>query len=365
MARRTSSCGVLVTALTLLFTPAPAGSAPPLDLTVSAKRNLSELRRNQHREDYHRVAAQREFSASKPTSRTDVPLPPARRSPQEMLPASALFSLVQTPSRGASKAIGYYPRGCLSGAEELPLIGSNWQVMRVSRNRNWGHPELIRFIERLASNAAVRTGWPGILIGDMSQPRGGPLPSGHASHQIGLDVDIWLRAMPEQPFSSVETDTIPMTSVVEPDGVHLDPSSWKSSDLNLIKLAAQDRDVERIFVSPVIKKELCRLERPEDQNWMEKVRPWYGHRDHMHVRLKCPYGSPECRPQNAVPDGDGCGKPLDEWFSNHMRELDNQITSRAPLERTHPLLSELPKSCVSVLHAPARPVSTFARQIER
>jgi len=300
--------------------------------------------------------------------RIDVPLPPARpgssvASPKNMVPASMLFSLVQTPNRGAAQAIGYYPKGCLSGAQELPLIGPNWQVMRVSRNRYWGHPELVQFIERLAAVASSRTEWPGILIGDMSQPRGGPLPSGHASHQIGLDVDIWLSPMPAQPFSAAETDTTPMASVVMPDGAHLDPTRWKSSDATLIKLAAQDRDVERIFVSPVIKKELCRVERPEDQHWMEKVRPWYGHRDHMHVRLRCPPGSPECRPQQSVPDGDGCGKSLDEWFSKHMRGLDNEITSRAPLERSHPVLRELPKTCVSVLDAPGRPISTFAHQM--
>src|SRR3974390_1068527 len=126
--------------------------------------------------------------------RIDVPLPPARpgssvASPKNMVPASMLFSLVQTPNRGAAQAIGYYPKGCLSGGQEVPLIGPNWQVIGASRNRYWGHPELVQFIERLAAVASSRTEWPGILIGDMSQPRGGPLPSGHASHQIGLDRD--------------------------------------------------------------------------------------------------------------------------------------------------------------------------------
>lgn len=344
--------GVLAAGLAFLFTPPPASSARATALAPSVSLKNRELQLRQKR--MHSERAQR-------MSLTGVPLPLAR--PQQAVPASKLFSAVQTPSRGTAQAIGYYPRGCLSGAEELPIIGPNWQVMRLSRNRNWGHPELVRFIERLAPIAAAKTGWPGILVGDMSQPRGGPLPSGHASHQIGLDVDIWLRPMPAQPFNRDETDTVPMTSVVASDGAHLDPSAWTMSDLSLIKVAAQDRDVERIFVSAVIKKELCRIERPQDRDWMEKVRPWYGHRDHVHVRLKCPPGSPECRPQQSVRPSDGCGKPLDEWFSKHLREIDNKISSRAPLERTHPLLRELPKTCVSVLHAPGRPISTFARQI--
>jgi murein endopeptidase len=39
----------------------------------------------------------------------------------------------------------------------------------LSRNRNWGHPELIQFIEQLSETAA-RNGWRGLLIGDMAQP---------------------------------------------------------------------------------------------------------------------------------------------------------------------------------------------------
>jgi penicillin-insensitive murein endopeptidase len=363
MLRDIAYFGVLAAALAFLFIP-PAPSAQ-LEATALAPSVFVKNPKTQLQQK--RMHSERETEESDLLLAQSVPLPPARPahaapSKQEMLPASELFSAVQTPSRGTPQAIGYYPRGCLAGAEELPLIGPNWQVMRVSRNRNWGHPELVRFIKRLASNAPAKISWPGILVGDMSQPRGGPLPSGHASHQIGLDVDIWLRPMPAQPFSSGETDTVPMTSVVASDGAHLDPSAWTTSDFSLIKVAAQDRDVERIFVSPMIKKELCRIERPQDRNWMEKVRPWYGHRDHIHVRLKCPPGSPQCRPQQSVRPGDGCGKLLDEWFSKRLREIDNKISSRAPLERTHPLLSELPKTCVAVLHAPGRPI--FARQID-
>ena len=72
-----------------------------------------------------------------------------------------------------------------------------WQVMRLSRNRNWGHPKLVAFLERLAEKAK-KVGWNGLLVGDMSQPRGGPMLTGHASHQVGLDADIWLTPMPDR-----------------------------------------------------------------------------------------------------------------------------------------------------------------------
>ena len=74
------------------------------------------------------------------------------------------------------------------------MNGPHWQVMRLSRRL--GHPQLVAYIERLSETASRASGWPGLLIGDMSQPRGGPMLTGHASHQIGLDADIWLTPMP-------------------------------------------------------------------------------------------------------------------------------------------------------------------------
>jgi penicillin-insensitive murein DD-endopeptidase len=142
-----------------------------------------------------------------------VPLPPSNplknnEQEKQQQPAMVLFSQKQLPSLGRAMAIGYYPRGCLQGGIELPTTGPTWQVMRISRNRNWGHPQLVQFLERFAPLAAQATGWKGILIGDMAQPRGGPLPFGHKSHQIGLDVDIWFMPMPDRVLSAKERDGI-------------------------------------------------------------------------------------------------------------------------------------------------------------
>src|SRR5207302_2692327 len=118
--------------------------------------------------------------AAKSTAPIHVPLPrnnPLKNTEQEK-PAMALFSEKKLPSLGRAMAIGYYPRGCLQGGVELPTTGPTWQVMRLSRNRNWGHPDLVKFLERFAPLAAQATGRKGILIGDMAQARGGPLPFG-------------------------------------------------------------------------------------------------------------------------------------------------------------------------------------------
>ncbi len=219
---------------------------------------------------------------------------------EEKLPAKYLFARVKLPSTGKAMAIGYYPRGCLQGGVELPVDGPTWQVMRLTRNRNWGHPELVKFLERFAPLAAKATGWHGVLIGDMAQPRGGPLPYGHMSHQIGLDVDIWFMPMPGHRLSKHDRDTLSASTLVAADGKHVN-GNWSAADAAFIRTAAEQPDVERVLVNAAIKKKLCEMEGKKHPAWMDKVRPWYGHDDHMHVRLKCPADSPHCRHQPPVP----------------------------------------------------------------
>jgi penicillin-insensitive murein endopeptidase len=267
-------------------------------------------------------------------------------------PAKELFAAKKLPSLGQAMAIGYYPRGCLQGGVELPTTGSSWQVMRLSRNRNWGHPSLVRFLEKFAPLAAKATGWNGILIGDMAQPRGGPLPFGHLSHQIGLDVDIWFMPMPDHKLTKDEREDISAINVVSDDWMHINPKTWTPQHVAFIKTAAQQPEVERVLVNAAIKKELCRVE-GSDHDWMSKVRPWYGHQDHIHVRLKCPADSPNCRKQPPVPGDDGCSaKALDYWFSDKVLHPKLRVGPPArPL-----MMADLPPACKSVLAAPAKTV---------
>jgi penicillin-insensitive murein endopeptidase len=127
--------------------------------------------------------------------------------------------------------------------------------MRLSRNRNWGHPLLVAYLERLARDArAVR--WPGLLVGDLSQPRGGPMPTGHASHQIGLDADIWLTPMPNRVLTPQEREDVSAISMLS-DPLNVDREMWTPTHTQLIKLASSYPEVERIFVHPAIKQVLC------------------------------------------------------------------------------------------------------------
>jgi penicillin-insensitive murein endopeptidase len=302
-------------------------------------------------------------AAAKSTSPVHVPLPssnPLKNNEQEKQqqskPAMALFSDKKLPSLGRAMAIGYYPRGCLQGGIELPRSGPTWQVMRVSRNRNWGHPELVQFLERFAPLAAEATGWKGILIGDMAQPRGGPLPFGHKSHQIGLDVDIWFMPMPDRVLSAKEREDITAPNLVAADGKRINDKIWSSADIAFIRTAAEQPEVERVLVNAAIKKELCRGKSTKDEAWMSKVRPWYGHADHIHVRLKCPADSPDCRPQPAVPAGTGCDKSLTHWFADWILRLKIPDASPSPSAKGL-TLKDLPPACVAVLNAPASPAN--------
>src|SRR4029079_4401549 len=138
--------------------------------------------------------------AAAQTPAAAAPLPPAKpavteKAREKAVPAKILFGAKALPSAGKSMAVGYYHKGCLSGGVELPINGPNWQVMRLSRNRNWGHPTLILFVENFAAQASKTTGWNGILVGDLGQPRGGPAVSDHASQHTGLDVYLLVMAL--------------------------------------------------------------------------------------------------------------------------------------------------------------------------
>ncbi len=271
--------------------------------------------------------------------------PPPLANPRDpSTPAKELFGRETEPAPLAARTIGFYSRGCLAGGHPLPVNGPAWQVMRLSRNRNWGHPMLIAFLERFAHKVPTVSNWPGILVGDLSQPRGGPMLTGHASHQIGLDADVWLTPMPARQLSRAEREEMSAINVVRADRLDVDPSKWTPDHLAVIKAAAQDRQVQRIFVNAAIKKAICR-EATGDRSWLTKVRPYYGHDYHFHIRLACPRGEGACREQDPVPPGDGCDASLDYWFSDAVLH-PRPTPPRPPLT-----LAQLPTECRTVLNA--------------
>src|ERR1700682_5619446 len=277
------------------------------------------------------------------------PLPPLANPDDPKTPAKELFARKTTGAPLEARSIGFYTKGCLAGGVALPVNGKTWQVMRLSRNRNWGHPNLVHFLERFAEKVPQEAGWPGLLVGDLAQARGGPMLTGHTSHQVGLDADIWLTPMPTRSLTTDERETISPLMMVRDDRTDIDPKNWTPAHLKVIKTAAEDPTVERIFVNAAIKKALCR-EAGADRAWLDKVRAYWGHDYHMHVRIHCPAGSTECEKQPPVPAGDGCGKELDYWFPWSVL---HPLPSLLPAIPEAPLtMADLPAACRQVLVAP-------------
>ncbi|BBL70639.1 penicillin-insensitive murein endopeptidase [Methylogaea oryzae] len=222
------------------------------------------------------------------------------------------------PSAGPPRSIGSPANGCLAGALALPFDGPGYSVVRTPRERYYGHGQLLDYVKNLGIRAA-ETGLGTLLVGDMSQARGGPMPYGHSSHQHGLDVDVWFQVAPRPPFSPLDALRDPgvQPSLLNPSRKDLSPALWNGSQTALLRLAANAESADRIFVNPVIKRELCRS---APGAWLRKLRPWHGHDDHFHVRLACPADSPSCQPQAPLPAGDGCGAELDWWFQPRKPE---------------------------------------------
>jgi penicillin-insensitive murein endopeptidase len=272
------------------------------------------------------------------------PLVPITNPNNPMIPAKQLFGREVEPATLKARAIGFYSRGCLAGAQALPIDGETWQVMRLSRNRNWGHPALIAFLEGFAKRVPSINGWPGLLVGDIAQPRGGPMLTGHASHQIGLDADIWLTPMPRNRLSRPDREEMMASNMVADDQLDVDRSRWTPAHMALIKAAAKAPEVERIFVNPAIKKAICR-DATGDRSWLNKVRPMYGHNYHFHVRIACPDGENACKEQDPTPPGGGCDASLDWWFSDAVLHPKSQ----PPKPKPPITMADLPSECRKIL----------------
>ncbi|WP_312467016.1 penicillin-insensitive murein endopeptidase [Pseudescherichia sp.] len=251
--------------------------------------------------------------------------------------AATPWQKITQPIAGSAQSVGAFSNGCIVGASALPLQSDAYQVMRTDQRRYFGHPDLVQFIQRLSGrvhNLNLGT----VLIGDMGMPAGGRFNGGHASHQTGLDVDIFLQ-LPKTRWTAAQLLKPQALDLVSKDGKHVVSSLWQPEINHLIKLAAEDNDVTRIFVNPAIKQRLCE-DAGTDRDWLRKVRPWFQHRAHMHVRLRCPADSLECVDQPLPPPGDGCGAELQSWFE------PPKPASTKPEKKTSP---PLPPSCQALL----------------
>ncbi|HEX6843316.1 MAG TPA: penicillin-insensitive murein endopeptidase [Stellaceae bacterium] len=256
------------------------------------------------------------------------------------------WSAVDAPTAGVPRVIGGVAHGCIAGAARLPDDGPGYQVIRLSRRRDFGHPDLIAFIARLGRQARA-AGLAPFYVGDMAQPRGGPLPFGHASHQTGIDADIWFNLDPKPPLAPAARESVALPSMLRAGLRDIDRKRFGARQVTLLRLAAADPAVDRIFVNAAIKDALCRGvagATKGGRGWLRRIRPWWGHDEHFHVRLKCPAASPECEAQAPLPPGDGCDTTLAWW-----RAQKPPVRAAIAPRRAAPIL---PAACAAVLRAP-------------
>lgn len=254
----------------------------------------------------------------------------------------ARWGKLKQPIAGKAESIGVYSAGCLSGALALPMDGIGYSVMRPSRLRYYGHPDLITFVQNLGAQMHTKK-MPRLLVGDLGRPRGGPMISGHASHQSGLDVDLWFHLASRKPKGRERETWSSPSLVVKNKKVK---PGWTKNHRQLVVMAAAKPEVERVFVNPAIKKDLC--EKFPSADWQYKVRAWWGHDDHLHVRLFCPKENAGCRPQDPLdPKENQCGETLAWWFSKEAEE-EWAAKRKQIAEREFP---ELPKACAQMTEA--------------
>ena len=251
---------------------------------------------------------------------------------------------VSTPTAGPPQSIGFYTAGCLQGAQALPLDGPGYEVIRISRNRYWGQPVTLDFIKTLSEKVRA-AGQAPLYIGDIGQPRGGPAVSGHASHQTGLDADIWFERQPGPPLAPAQRENPRLRSLVRADDNGIDYGVFTQQHVTLLRLAAEMPQLDRIFVNKWIKQRLCQTV-TGNRAWLNKLVVWVGHDEHFHIRLHCPPGNPQCKPQAGYYADDGCGEPLDLWFTRPPVTLPPPDAPQAPYR------PKLPAACTAVLKAP-------------
>ncbi len=258
--------------------------------------------------------------------------------------AKELFGRVPANSSQRPEAVGGYARGCQAGAVQLPETGPTWQAMRLSRNRNWSQPITVDYVKDLSRFAATLPGWKGLYVGDMSQPRGGPMLTGHASHQSGLDIDIWMLPPDRLNLTVQEREDLSSISMRRAAGAFTN-DRWSPQHEALLKAAASDPRVARIFVFPGAKVAMCN-NATGDRSWLNKIRPWWGHHYHFHVRLKCPAGDNNCTDQAPPPAGDGCAD-ADRWVRDILNPPPPNPNPRPP--RGPVTMAQLPNQCSNIL----------------
>ncbi len=251
------------------------------------------------------------------------------------------------PAPGPARVVGGPGAGCIAGAVRLPDIAPGLQTVRASRSAFWGHPDVIAALLLLGERAKA-AGLPDLYMNDISRPRGGPM-AGHASHQVGLDADVYLDiTTPRRALSAAERDAIDLPGLVRADQRGVEPARWKPGHVTLLRLAAELPGVDRVLVNAAIKQQLCREVPAGQRDWLRRIRPFYAHAAHMHIHFRCPAGQAACGELPPIPPGDGCDASPQWWFDR----LDAPPAPPPAVRKPAPK-PMVPAACGPILTMPA------------
>ncbi|WPU65433.1 penicillin-insensitive murein endopeptidase [Peredibacter starrii] len=203
---------------------------------------------------------------------------------------------------------GFYSKGTILFAQQLPLEGEGFMRLFVHRDRGFGSLEMLNLIKRAALEMNLR--YPmrdRMQLGDIAQMKGGQI-SRHNSHQNGLDADIAyfrVNGMEQLPdvFDGFNEDMVINGKISENFDFE---RNWE-----LMKTLHRYGKVQRIFVDEVVKREVCHHaisigEHDEHVEVLRSLRPFDNHKHHMHVRIRCPDTAKKCVAQEETPAGSGC-----------------------------------------------------------
>ena len=170
--------------------------------------------------------------------------------------------------------------------------------------------------------------------------------TGHRSHQVGLDIDIWMLPPKRLDLSRTERENLSSISTRRQKGAFVN-KNWTRQHHAILRAAAKDKRVARIFVFPGAKVQMCKDEKG-NRAWLRKIRPWWGHHYHFHVRLACPRGAKGCVDQAPPPAGDGCAD-AERWVQDILNPPPPDPNAKPAKPRREYVLADLPKQCARTL----------------
>lgn len=259
-----------------------------------------------------------------PQTPVPTPAPPAEpKKPDTVKDKPLTKDLVQTRTgdvRQVNQSIGFPDKGNLRNSTSVLTKQHSlnesafFEVVEPARERHYATYEMADMISRLAKSLNQNFNHK-LYVGNISQKSGGKIYSmkngkpvldrhgnpvlAHASHQIGVDVDLGY------PTAQAQTK---FPIVVEKKTRQYNSSSYSvSQTYQLLKYAFSQEDikVDRIFADQTIKKALCEYAKASNElsgrdkdvvtRLFQNIDHVDGHGNHFHLRLKCSTYDPACR----------------------------------------------------------------------